>query len=64
MALAREVDRLQRNAHQRLQRYEQAARAYLAAFRSCVSPEATLDEAHSTAVSLAERLLPATPCGG
>ncbi len=61
VALAREIDRLQRDDRLRLQRYEQAARPYLAAFRSAVPPEATLDEAHATAVGLAERLLPTTP---
>jgi hypothetical protein len=60
VALAREIDRLQRDDRVRLQRYEQAAGAYLSAFRSSVSPEATLDEAHATAVGLAERLLPTT----
>jgi hypothetical protein len=61
VALAREVDRLQRDDRLRLEHYEQAARGYLAAFRSVVPPEATLDEAHAIAVGLAERLLPMTP---
>jgi DNA-binding transcriptional MerR regulator len=60
-ALAREIDRLQQDDRLRLQGYEQAARAYLAAFRSAVPPEATLEDAHATAVGLAERLLPMTP---
>jgi hypothetical protein len=60
VALAREIDRLQRDDRLRLERYEQAARGYLAAFRSAVPPEATLDEAHAIAVGLAERLLPTT----
>jgi hypothetical protein len=64
VALAREIDRLQRDDRLRLERYEQAARAYLAAFRSAVPPEATLDEMHSIAVGLAERLLPTTPESG
>jgi len=60
VALAREIDRLQRDDRLRLERYEQAARAYLTAFRSGVPPEATLDEAHAIAVGLAEQLLPTT----
>jgi len=60
VALAREIDRLQREDRRRMERYEQAAQAYLAEFRASVSTEAPLEDTHATAVRLAEPLLPAT----
>lgn len=47
-----------------MQRYEQAARAYLEAFRATVVTEAPFEETHANAVRLAERLLPTTPDEG
>ena len=61
VALAREVDRLQRDDRLRLESYEQAARGYLAAFRAAVPPEAPWTRRPRPAVRLAERLLPTTP---
>ncbi len=62
--LAREVDRLQGQDRARMQRYEQAARPYLAELRDGIRGDASLEEGHAIALQLAERLLPTTLEGG
>jgi hypothetical protein len=61
VALAREIDRLQREDRERLSRYERAAQPYLAALRAAIEAEMPLEETHEEAVRLAERLLPTRP---
>jgi hypothetical protein len=61
VALAREIDRLQREDRERLGRYERAAQAYLTALRAAIEAEMPLEETHEMAVRLAERLLPTNP---
>lgn len=63
-ALAREVDRLQREDRRRLERYELAGRGYLAELRAALSTQRPLEETHALAVRLAERLLPTNPAEG
>lgn len=61
--LARELDRLQQEDRLRLERYEEASRGYLEAFRAAGIPRMPLARAHAEAVRLAEKLLPARPPG-
>jgi len=63
VALARETDQLQQADHQRLRRYEAAAREYLAAFRKADIQDGPLAAAHETACRLAEECLPRDPLG-
>jgi hypothetical protein len=61
VALAMEIDRLQRQDRDRVTIYMEAARPYLDAVRSEGLTELPLMEAHGRAVELADRLLPRSP---
>jgi hypothetical protein len=61
--LAREIDRMQRRDHDRVERYVAASTRYLDEFRRAAVDEMALAEAHEVACALAERWLPVVPPG-